>query len=90
MNLSIVAPEISPFQKVTRLGDNIFSGKLKWVVGILVIIIMVVAVLWATGFEGAFFNFFFKQDWSGGFWTNVLFIAVIAIVLAIVLKTAKS
>jgi len=65
---------------------KIESGWLKWVVGIVVVLAVFIAVLWATGVLDSFVNILFKQSWSFGFWTNVLFIAVIAIALALILK----
>jgi hypothetical protein len=64
-----------------------------WLVGIAV----VVAVIWASGIGGAFISglqsvltFLFDSKWSGTFWSNFLFVALIAGAIAIVLKKAPS
>lgn len=69
------------------LEKNIITGNgLKWAMGIVVVIAVVIAVLWATGVQGGIYDLLFKQDWSTTFWTNFAFIVVIAVALAIVLK----
>ena len=45
-----------------------------------------IAVLWALGVGQSFFDFLFKSGWSNVFWTNFLFIVVIAIAIALVLR----
>ena len=57
-------------------------------------IALVIAILWATGIGGGVFNgiqaifaFLFDSSWSGTFWTNVLFVGLIAIAVAVVLKS---
>jgi hypothetical protein len=61
----------------------------KWIVGISLFLIIIIAVFWATGFWDEAIDILFKQSWSSGFWTNFSFIVVIAAALAIVLKGAK-
>ena len=66
-----------------------FSGAptgLKWVIGIVVLVAVILAVLWATGFRGDVIDMLFRQSWSNTFWTSVSFIVVIAIALALTLK----
>ena len=60
---------------------------LKWVIGIAVFVAVIIAVLFATGIENSVIDFFFHQNWSESFWTNALFLGMIAIVLAVILKT---
>jgi len=62
---------------------------LKWVIGIAVVIAVVIAVLWATGVESTVLDFLFGNTWSGSFWTNFFFIAVVVIAIAVVLKSGK-
>jgi len=66
---------------------------LKYFIGIVVVISVLVGLLWATGVEKTFlgniFDFFFNQPWSSTFWINALFIAVIIIALVLVLKKSK-
>ena len=68
-----------------------FSGApkgLKWAVGVLIIIAVTIAVLWAAGVDtGNFFDNIFRASWSSTFWTNFLFIISVAAALAIVLST---
>ncbi len=60
---------------------------------ILLSISIVTAVLWVSGLGGgvflgiqAVFAFLFGSNWSGTFWTNVLFVGLIAIAVVVVLK----
>ena len=62
---------------------------LKWILGIAVILVVIIAVIWATGMSVGFLDLLFKQTWSKTFWTNVFFIAVVAFALALVLKKSK-
>jgi hypothetical protein len=59
---------------------------IKWVIGVVIVVALIWAVLWASKLALPFYDFLFSQEWSGTFWTNVAFIAVIAIALALVLK----
>ena len=68
---------------------KIEGAKIKVVAGIIVFIAVIAAVLWATGVGFEFLEFIFIQDWSKAFWTNVLFVVVIAAALALVLKNTK-
>jgi len=73
------------------LKDSILSNTaVKWIVGIGIIVAVVIALFWATGTDTQVFNLLFEQNWSEAFWTNILFIAAIAIALAVILKTSKS
>ncbi len=71
-------------------GDILSNKYIKWVIGIVLVIAVVGAVLWATGIYDNFLNLLFKQSWSSELWTNVAFIAVIAIALAVILKSKVS
>ena len=62
------------------------SKAVKIILGIVITIAVIVAILWATGFYTPIYDWLFKQDWSGSFWTNLLFIVVIAVTIALVLK----
>jgi hypothetical protein len=61
----------------------------KWSVGVLVVLAVVAAVFWATGFWDDAANLLFKQSWSSDFWTNAFFIIVVAIALALAWTGAK-
>ena len=66
---------------------------LKWFIGIVIVVVVIFALLWALGTEiSAFevaFDFFFNSDWSKGFWTNLSFVAVIIVALVLVLRKTK-
>ncbi|MFH1801732.1 MAG: hypothetical protein ABH804_02795 [archaeon] len=78
------------FVSGSSLKENILSTKgVKWVVGIFVVLALIGAVIWATGMDNSVINFFFKQSWSSTFWINVLFVAVIAVALALLIRSSK-
>lgn len=65
------------------------EGKIsKWIFAVVLIIVMVAAILWATGFYTPIYDWLFKQNWSNSFWTNFLFIVTIAIAIALILKSS--
>jgi hypothetical protein len=51
---------------------------------------VIAAVLWSTGIHNGVIDLLFYQNWSGTFWTNVLFIVAVAGALALVLKSKSS
>jgi len=69
-------------------GFEISRG-LKIFLFIVLGIAVIIAVFWATGVGGGFFDFLFSSSWSNAFWTNFLFIVVIAAALALVIKGSK-
>src|SRR3990167_8544687 len=71
-------------EKGLKFGDA--PKNLKYLIGIVILIGVVSAALWATGVEGNLLDFLFRQKWSTEFWTNFAFVAVIVIALAAVLK----
>ncbi len=71
-------------------GDaKISNDAVKWVFGVVLVLILIGAVLWATGVSGTVFNFFTGGILGKSFWTNLIFIIVIAAALAVVLKAGK-
>ena len=62
---------------------------IKGVLGGLVGVSVIIAVLWATGVQGKVIEFLFRQEWSSTFWINVVFIVVIGVALAVVVKKPK-
>lgn len=71
-------------------GENLIGSKtLKWL-GAFLIIVIVVAVVWATGLGGGFqklFDFMFNSEGSSKFWTNFLIIAfVIGAIVAVLVR----
>ena len=67
---------------------------LKWLIGIVILVAVVIALLWALGTEVTVFEtvstFLFKSDWSKSFWTNLSFVVVIIIALVLVLRKTKN
>lgn len=64
-----------------QIGDT-----LKKVLGGIVGIAVIIAVIWATGYDlGGLLN----KDWSNTFFTNLLFIVVIAVAMALILRNQK-
>jgi hypothetical protein len=61
------------------------SGWVLWVFGAVVLVAVVWGFLWAAGYNLSF-DQFFGQSWSSAFWSNVVFIGVIAAVIAVVLR----
>jgi len=76
------------FVSGSELKGDFLDTKMKWVFGIIVIITVIIGLLWALGVEGGVYDWLFRQSWSGAFWTNVLFVIVIAGALAWVIKNA--
>lgn len=71
------------------LKENFLKNKgVKWTVGIVLVIAVIMALLWATGIHGGILDLLFNQTWSSVLWTNLLFVVVIAIALAVVLKNS--
>ncbi len=69
---------------------EIESGVVKVIIGIGITLAVLAAILWATGFYTPIYEWLFSQDWSKSFWVNFLFIAVLAIAVALVLKGTKT
>lgn len=67
---------------------EISSKPVKIFFGIVIVIAVIIAIIWATGFY-PLLESLFKQDWSQTFWTNLLFIVVIGVAVALVLKNTK-
>ena len=62
---------------------------LKYFVGIVIVVVVVLALIWAVGLSGTFFtnifDFLFRSGWSKDFWTNFAFIAVVIVAFALAL-----
>lgn len=69
---------------------NVSETWVKWAVGILITVSVVVAFFWAADIRPGVYGMLFGQSWSNVFWSNLFFIAVIAIVVAVVLKSNSS
>ena len=64
---------------------QIENKSIKMFAGLIIVIAIIVAILWATGFY-PFVEWLFKQEWSKSFWTNLIFIVVLVVAVALVLK----
>ncbi len=86
---------------ILLLWGFIFGGKegfelskwMKYVLGGIAGIAVIFGVFWATGIHNTVFEriaeILFRQSWSNAFWTNFLFIVIIAVVLALILRGSK-
>lgn len=68
---------------------NMNTG-LKWVIGIVIVVAVGIALLWAMGIEGGAADLLFNQGWSGEFWTNVAFVVVVVLALVFAMRNTKS
>jgi hypothetical protein len=66
------------------------DGWMKWSLGILSGIAVIIAVIWATGVDSSIVDYLFKQSWSSDFWTNASFVLVVAAALALILRSGSS
>ena len=72
---------------VSGQAPNIGGEKwVKWGGAVVIIVAVILALVWAMNLQGETIDFLFKNDWSNAFWTNVAFVVVIAIALALVMK----
>lgn len=65
------------------------EGWMKWILWIVVGIAVIIGVFWAFGIGADFTDIFLNQNWSSEFWTNTAFIVVIALALALILRSGK-
>ena len=71
-------------------GEAKIEGKgVRIAAGIAVVVAVILGVIWASGIELSVLNFLFDQPWSKTFWTNALFVLVVAAALALAIKGAK-
>lgn len=69
-------------------GDAKIEDKtVKVVTGIVLVVVLLGAVLWATGWYDELLDFITSGTLGSSFWANIAFIIVIAVALAIVLKS---
>lgn len=59
---------------------------MKWTVAILIIIFVVLAFFWSAGINPKVIDLLFNQSWSNMVWTNLAFIVVVAILMAVVMS----
>ncbi|HTZ41962.1 MAG TPA: hypothetical protein VMC07_02015 [Candidatus Omnitrophota bacterium] len=66
------------------------GGGLRVILIIIFFIAILIGILWAFGISiGTIGNVLFNQTWSQPFWTNLIFILLIGIALAFVLKSVS-
>jgi len=75
---------------VSGEAPKIESKPLKWVIGIVIIVAVGIALLWAMGIEGGASDILFEQTWSGEFWTNAAFVVVVVLALVFAMRNPKS
>ena len=79
---------------VLMLWGFVFSTKDGFVmtnamkVGLFVVITisLIIGILWAAGVGGRTYGFLFSQSWSEAFWTNLIFVVLIGVALAAVIR----
>jgi hypothetical protein len=68
---------------------KIGSNGLKVFIAIVVILAVIIFLFITTGVWDTVIDTLFRQDWSEGVWTNVIFLVVVAAALAAILSGAK-
>ena len=89
VTIVFVALVIFAFATGTDLKEKFVTKGLKWAFGIFLLIVIIMAVIWASGTQSTAIDFLFHQSWSSALWTNAAFILIIAVALAVILKTKK-
>jgi hypothetical protein len=74
---------------VSGQAPKIENTPLKWVIGIVIVVAVGIALLWAMGIEGGASDLLFEQSWSGEFWTNAAFVVVVIVALVLAMKTGS-
>lgn len=69
--------------------DFLKHDKLKWVAGIAVVAGVIIALLWSTGTDSGVLGWLFGNSWSNTFWTNAIFLVLIAAVVVIAWRGGK-
>jgi H+/Cl- antiporter ClcA len=67
-------------------ADFLKSKTIKGILAAVVIIAVIFAVIWAAGLGDPVLDFLKKFNWSGEFFTNLMFVIVIAVALAVAIK----
>jgi len=74
------------FATGTKLEADFLGSTGSKIAGGIAVVLVIIAVIFATGTDFAAVDLLFYQSWSYDFWINVIFIAAIAGALALVLK----
>ncbi len=69
----------------TKDGFVMTSG-MKWGLFVVITIALIIGILWAAGVSGRVYDFLFNQSWSEAFWTNLIFVILIGVALAAMIK----
>jgi len=69
--------------------DILSASWAKWVFGIVIVVGVIIALIYSAGIDNKLITLLFQQSWSGTFWTNAIFIVVVAAALALVLRSGK-
>ena len=69
----------------TKDGFVMTSG-MKWGLFVVVTIALIIGILWAAGVSGRVYDILFQQSWSEAFWTNLIFVILIGVALAAVIR----
>ena len=79
------------FVSGSEMSSGIFGqGKwLKWVVGIVIVLGAFIVISISAGINfGGIFGYLFKSNWSESLWSNILFVVLIVVALAVAIKSA--
>ncbi|MFH1917734.1 MAG: hypothetical protein ABIJ14_01325 [Nanoarchaeota archaeon] len=68
-------------------ADILSAGWAKWVFGIVIVVGVIIALIYSAGIDNTLITLLFQQSWSSTFWTNAIFIVVVAAALALVLRS---
>ncbi|MDP2672379.1 MAG: hypothetical protein Q8O84_01040 [Nanoarchaeota archaeon] len=71
----------------TKEGFVMTSG-MKWGLFAVITIALIIGILWASGVSGRVYDFLFNQSWSEAFWTNLIFVILIGVALAAVIRSS--
>ena len=55
---------------------------------VVVTIALIIGILWAAGVSGRVYDILFQQSWSEAFWTNLIFVILIGVALAAVIRSS--
>ena len=66
----------------------VMTSGMKWGLFAVVTIALIIGILWAAGVSGKTYDFLFGQSWSEAFWTNLIFIILIGVALAAVIRSS--
>jgi len=67
-------------------GGMELTAPMKYALFGVVTFAVIVFILWASGYSGRIYDVLFKSPWSETFWTNFLFIILIGVALAAIIR----